>query len=53
MKWENIELFLNYYDYFTKNEIDFIKEQCDYIGEEFTVDGFIACVLAPGQFYAY
>ena len=26
MKWENIELFLNYYDYFTKNEIDFIKE---------------------------
>jgi phosphate/sulfate permease len=52
MKWENIELFLNYYDYFTKNEIDFIKEQCDYIGNEFTLDGFISCVLSPSQFYA-
>jgi len=53
MKWENIELFLNYYDYFTKNEIDFIKEECDYIGNEFTLDGFISCVLSPSQYYAY
>ena len=53
MKWENIELFLNYYGCFTKNEIDFIKEECDYIGNEFTLDGFISCVLSPSQYYAY
>ena len=54
LEWGNIELFLNENsDYFSKEEINFMKNICEYIGDTFSLDGFIMGILAPRQYYAY
>lgn len=54
LKWKNIELFLESHQlYFNKEMIGFIKDECTYMGEQFSLDAFISTILTPRQFYAY
>ena len=53
-EWGNIECFFETYkNYFSNSEIEFMKNVCEYIGDTFTLDGFIMGILAPRQYYAY
>ena len=53
-EWGNIECFFETYkNYFSNVEIEFMKNVCEYIGDTFTLDGFIMGILAPRQYYAY
>lgn len=54
LRWKNIELFIeNHQLYFNKEMIEFIKDECAYLGEQFSLDAFISTILTPRQFYAY
>lgn len=54
MRWTDVEVFLgNYNEYFNKNQIQFIQNQCNYIGMIFTSDSFISALFTPSQYYPY
>ena len=54
MKWINIEEFFTFYkDYFNQRQLKYIKEQCDYLGNSFSTDEFIAAISTPSQYYPY
>ena len=49
-----IESFVNtYHKFFTKEENEFIKEQCSYLGESFTLDALMINILSLRQYYPY
>ena len=52
--YQSIELFINnYHKFFNDEQIEFIKEQCRYLGESFTLDSLMINILSLRQFYAY
>ena len=54
MKWNDIEVFLgNYQEYFDNTKRMFIEEQCNYLGEQFSLDSFISAILTPCQYHPY
>jgi hypothetical protein len=54
MTYNTIELFVNtYHKFFTIEENEFIKEQCRYLGESFTLDALMINILSLRQYYPY
>jgi len=54
MTYNAIESFVNtYHKFFTKEENEFIKEQCSYLGESFTLDALMINILSLRQYYPY
>lgn len=52
LKWKNIDLFFQHYaNYFTEEIQDYLKEECRYIGETFSLDDFISIVVTPRRYY--
>ena len=52
--YNNIELFVNtYHKFFNVEQANFIKEQCSYLGESFTLDSLMINILSLRQYYAY
>ena len=54
IKYNDIETFMDtYHDFFSKEECDFMKEQCKYLGDTFTLDALMGNVLSLRQYYPY
>lgn len=54
MTYKSIELFINAYkEFFTQEQAEFIKDQCNYLGESFSFESLITSFISFRQFYPY
>lgn len=52
LKWSNIELFFNHnLRFFNDEMLLYLKEQCSYIRETFSLDDFISTIVTPRYYY--